>query len=158
MAGAAKLRSPSAAVGALGTAGLRVPSTTVRTLGAAEIAIGVLATVRPGTPTAAVVAALYGSFALLVLRLVRSGEGAPCGCFGGAGPRATLAHCALNVVACGAAIAAALAPPPGIAWVVRQDPLVAVSLALGLAGAAFAAYLAFTAFPTAWGAYEAGSR
>ena len=155
VAGAAKLRSPYAAVGALGTAGLRVPSGAVRSLGAAEIAIGALAAVRPSAVTAAAVGFLYGAFAGLVLRLVRSADAAPCGCFGSAGPKASMMHCALNVVACATAIAAAVAPPPGIAWVVQQDPLVAVSVALGLGGAAFAAYLAFTAFPAAWGAYQA---
>jgi hypothetical protein len=155
-AGAAKLRAPSAAIGALGAAGLRVPSAGMRALGAAELAIGSLAAARPSAPTAAAVAALYAAFAVVVLRLVRSGAEASCGCFGTAGSQASPLHAALNAVACAAAIAAAVAPPPGVVWVSTQDPLIAVSLALGLAGSAFGAYLAFTALPGAWRAYGAG--
>jgi methylamine utilization protein MauE len=155
IAGAAKLRSPAAAVGALRTAGLRTPAVGVRLLGAAEIAIGAFAVARPSVASAATVAVLYAGFALFVLRLLHSRDPAPCGCFGAAGPEVSRMHPGLNVAACAVATASALAPPPGIGWVLRQDPLLALSLAVGMAGAAFAAFLAFTALPAAWRAYEA---
>ena len=157
-AGAAKSRSPSAARGALAAVGLTVPNPCIRLLGAAEIAIGGWAALRPTALTGGMVAALYGTFAAFVLASMRAGEAAPCGCFGAADTEIGLMHAALNAVACAVGIAAAIAPPPGIGSVLDREPLVAMSLALGIAGAAFAAYLAFTAFPGAWRAYGAGQR
>jgi len=156
VAGAAKLRSPSGARGALGAVGLNVPSPAIRALGAAEIAIGSVAAVRPSALTGAMVAALYGVFAAFVVASIRGDRAAPCGCFGAAETEVGPVHGALNVAACAVGIAAAIAPPHGIGWVLGREPVSAVSLALGMMGATFAAYLAFTALPSAWRAYETG--
>jgi hypothetical protein len=60
------------------------------------------------------------------------------------------------MAACAIGAAAAIAPPRGIGWVLGREPLSAASLALGMAAATFAAYLAFTALPSAWRAYGTG--
>jgi hypothetical protein len=60
------------------------------------------------------------------------------------------------MVACAVGVASAIAPPRGIGWVLGREPLSAASLALGMAAATFAAYLAFTALPSAWRAYGMG--
>lgn len=156
VAGAAKLRSPSGARGALSAAGLTVPNASIRALGAAEIGIGGWAAVRPTPLTCALVAALYGAFTGFVVVSMRAGNAAPCGCFGAAEIEVGPVHATLNVVACTVAITAAIAPPHGIGWVLGREPLTAVSLALGMCAATFAAYLAFTVLPDAWRAYGAG--
>jgi hypothetical protein len=48
-------------------------------------------------------------------------------------------------------------PPPGVQWIATRTPLVAVTLTLGTAAAAFAAYAVFTLFAPAWRAYGSGS-
>lgn len=156
LAGAAKVRSPSSAGEALGAVGLRVPSPGIRALGGAEVAIGTVAATGPTALTAAIVAALYGAFAAFVLVSLRSSTAAPCGCFGAAETEVGPLHAALNMAACAIGAAAAIAPPRGIGWVLGREPLSAASLALGMAAATFAAYLAFTALPSAWRAYGTG--
>jgi Methylamine utilisation protein MauE len=158
VAGAAKLRSPAGARGALRAVGLTVPNAAVRTLGGVEIAIGAWAVLRPAALTGALVAALYGGFTAFVVAAMRARDSAPCGCFGAAETELGPVHAALNAVACAVGVAVAIAPPHGIGWMVGQSPLIAAALALGVAGAAYAAYLAFTAFPDAWRAYGEGQR
>jgi len=158
VAGVAKIRSPSVARSALSAVGLSVPNASIRALGVAEIAIGGWAALRPTALTAGMVAALYGIFTAFVVASMRGGQAAPCGCFGVADTEVGPVHAALNAVACAVGIAAAIAPPPGIGSVLDREPLVATSLAFGMAAAAVAAYLAFTAFPGAWRAYGAGQR
>lgn len=154
VAGAAKLRTPSAARDALRDAGLQPAAAAVRLLGATEVVIGAWAAVRPGVLAATLVAVNYGAFGafLLVARPAR------CGCFGAGGTDASPAHVILNGLACLVAVAAAVAPPPAIASVLSWPPLIAAPLALGLVAAVVAAYLLFTAFPAAWRAYGARER
>jgi hypothetical protein len=156
VAGAAKLRSPSSARGALSALGLPAPNLAIRALGAAEIAIGGVAAFRPTALTAAMVAAIYGAFTAFVLVSMRDRGAAPCGCFGAVETEVGPVHAVLNAVACAIGIAAAIARPRGIGWMLGREPLTAMALALGMAGATFAAYLAFTALPIAWRAYGTG--
>jgi Methylamine utilisation protein MauE len=160
VAGVAKLRSPAPARAALGGAGLRVPAGVVRALGAAEIFVGGWALARPDASAGALVALLYGAFAAFgALSMTRRWEeSVPCGCFGDARTELVPAHVILNGIACVVGVAAALTPPPGIGSILDREPLVASTLALGLAATVVAAYLAFTAFPTAWRAYGANQR
>jgi hypothetical protein len=155
-AGAAKMRSPSSARGALSAAGLQVGGPAIRALGAAEIAVGSVAAVRPTALTGAMVAALYGAFTVFVFASVRGDTAAPCGCFGAAETEVGPVHGALNAAACAVGIAAAIAPPRGIGWVLGREPLTATALALGMVAALCATYLAYTALPSAWRAYGAG--
>jgi hypothetical protein len=156
IAGVAKARSPASARDALSAVGLTVPAPVIRGLGVAEIAAGGGAAVWPTAATCALVAALYAGFTLFVLVSMRAPRGAPCGCFGAAETEVGLLHLALNVIACAIGVAAAIAPPRGIGWMLGRAPLTAAPLALGLAAATFAAYLAFTALPGAWRAYGSG--
>jgi hypothetical protein len=153
VAGAAKVRSPSAASAVLSGDRLRVSPLAVRALGVGEILIGAGAAIRPIRLTAVLVALAYGAFCAFVL----SNRPVRCGCFGDAaygGP----AHAVLNAAACSVAILAAVAPPPGIESMVSRDPVIAVPLAAGIAAGTIAAYLAFTALPGAWRAYGAEGR
>jgi hypothetical protein len=156
LAGVLKVRAPWQAAGSLALVGARVPATVVRALGAAEIALGGVAIVRPSTITAGAVAVAYGSFAIFIAALRRSGRDVDCGCFGAEGAGATWAHVGLNAAACLAAVASALAPPPGAAWILARTPVVLIPLVCGLAAATLAAHAAFTLLPNAWRAY--GSR
>ena len=156
LAGMSKLRSPLPARQALDVLGLRVPATLIRALGAAELGWGVLAALRPGPLAAGGVAVAYGAFSLVALLLLRAGPSVDCGCFGQASSVASRAHVALNVVACLLAVAVALTHPPGLQWIASRAPLVAVTLAIGIVAAAYAAYAAFTLFAPAWRAYGSG--
>lgn len=153
-AGLSKLRSPAAAQAALSGVRVHVPRAAVRVLGAAEVAIGAAAAAHPSPLTATLVALAYGAFCVFVL----SGRPARCGCFGAAGAGGGLMHALLNAGACAVAILAAIAPPPGVEWILGRNLLIAAPLALGTASAALAAYLMFTAFPTAWRAYRTEGR
>ena len=157
LAGVTKLRTPQPAREALALIGVGVPSLAVRVLGGAEVILGVFAAFRPGAISGGLVALAYGAFAVTALLLLRADRGADCGCFGQSSSVASAAHVALDAGASGVAIAAALARPPGLQWIATRAPLVAVTLAIGLAAAAFAAYAAFTLFAPAWRAYGSGS-
>jgi hypothetical protein len=125
-------------------------------LGVGEVALGVSAAIRPGPLTAGLVAAAYGAFLIITLRLLAVDEDAECGCFGSASAVASRSHAVLNFVGCASAAVAAVYPPPGVTWIATRSPLVAVTLVAGTATAAFAAYAVFTLFAPAWRAY--GSR
>jgi hypothetical protein len=157
VAGVAKLRAPRPAREAVALIGVRVPAAAIRAMGALEVGVAVFAAVRPGVVAGGLVAFAYAGFTLTVLLLLRADRSADCGCFGQASSVASAAHVALNAGACGVAIGAALVSPPGLQWIVTRTPLVAVTLVIALAGAAFAAYAAFTLFAPAWRAYSSGS-
>ncbi len=157
VAGVAKLRSPDAARDALRLIGVPVPTLAVRLLGAAEVALGVLAALRPGPVPAGLVALAYVAFCATALLLLRADRNADCGCFGQASSSASLVHVVLNAVAAGIAIATSLAAPPGILWISGRQPLVALPLVLGIAAATFAAYAVFTLLAPAWRAYGSGT-
>jgi hypothetical protein len=61
------------------------------------------------------------------------------------------------VVACGVAAASAAVGVHGIVWIVGHSPLVAPSLIVGMLAATYAAYLAYTLVPRAWGSYGSGA-
>lgn len=156
LAGIAKVRTPRPARDALALIGPRVPALAIRALGLAEIALGAFAVFRPVPIAAGLVAFAYAAFAVTALLLLRTDRSADCGCFGQASSTASLAHVALNVVACAVGIAAGFTRPPELQWVVTRSPLVAVTVVAGTAAAAFAAYAAFTLFVPAWRAFGSG--
>jgi hypothetical protein len=45
----------------------------------------------------------------------------------------------------------------GIGWLLGRSPLVAPSLIVGMLAATYAAYLAYTLVPRAWGSYGSGA-
>ena len=155
LSGIQKLRAPRRAADSLRL--VRIPASLlgVRILAIAEVAIGVAAALRPSVLTAGLVALAYAAFfGFLVLLDRRTGAPADCGCFGDVEAPAGRLHLALDAAGCGAAVLAALSPPPGVGWVLARPALEALALTGGIAAAALAAYLAFTAFPAAWGAYQ----
>lgn len=156
VSGFAKLGAPASARASLQLTGVRVPLLAVRALGAGEVALGVFAAIRPGPLTAGLVAGAYGAFLITTVRLLAVEGGADCGCFGTASAVASRSHAVLNFVACACAIVAAVFPPPGVGWIASRSPLVGVTLVVGTATAACAAYAVFTLFAPAWRAY--GSR
>lgn len=158
LAGALKVRSPWPAAASLASSGIRVPAAAVRAFGAAEIAVGGVALAHPSPMSAGAVALAYGIFAVFVARLRRRGDDMDCGCFGSEGTSVTGVHVGLNATACAAAVAAALSPPPGVAWVLTRTPVVLIPLVCGTAAAALAAYAAFTLLPDAWPAYGSEQR
>jgi hypothetical protein len=159
VSGTQKLRWPRRAVDSLRLVGVPAPAVGVRVVGVAELSIGVVAALWPTALTASLVALVYAAFIAFLALLLRPAAGAAdCGCFGDVEAPAGPIHVALDAAACLVAIVAAVAPPPGLGWVLTRAPLEAVALMLGTCGAAFAAYLAFTALPGAWDVYRREAR
>jgi len=163
LAGAAKAYRPDDTARALAPLlprplrALRRARRLVRAGALAEAALGLAALILPRPVTAALVAASYAGFAVVVaLARWRGATLATCGCFGRPDTPPTLVHLFLDVTLAGAAaIVAAAAPTSGTLFALlgRQPwgglPLVAVS-AVGL-------WLAFLAL-SALGALEGGRR
>ncbi len=80
-----------------------------------------------------------------------------CGCFGGAEHGAGGLHVALNGLACAVAAMRAAFGVHGIAWILGRSPLIAPSLVIGSGRRSYAAYLAYTLVPQAWGSYGSGA-
>jgi hypothetical protein len=153
VAGAAKLRDPSAATRALREAGIPANGTLMRGAGMAEVAVGAWCLVAPSTGSVALLALAYVVFAGAVSRMHQAGVG-DCGCFGERSFAPGPAHLALDLCAAVIALVAVVAPPPAIDTVTDRPPLEAVALAAGLACAVLLSYLAFTVMPSAWSAYR----
>ncbi len=157
-AGVAKLRSPAGAERALATIGMHHGSLTsrlsaVRLLAVAELALGAACLSDPSPPTAAALAAVYAAFAAVGVLLAR--ERAECGCFGDAGAPASGIQTALSAASALVAIAvAATGRTHGIAWVFDRPAGQALTLAIGIAGGAYAIVVAYTDLPQAWAAWS----
>jgi hypothetical protein len=149
-AGVAKLRMPASAAQALRTAGLP-GARHVRAIAAFELALGGWALVAPGRVAALAVCAVYLLFAGLAAFLAR--RASSCGCFGTTDAPATVAQSALSAAIALLTAAAAVWHAQGMMWVLHRPPAVATVLAIGLAGAAWAAVLAYTELPTVWSAW-----
>lgn len=155
IAGAAKIVAPAQAVDSLRAAGASMPAIGVRALGTVEAAIGTAAALEPSAATAIALAVAYLGFCLFLLRLIRNGNrNLDCGCFGGSGAQATPAHVALNATALAVCVAAAIDPPASVTSLVEGGTFSGLTAAVGIAACVYAAYLAFTAWPKAWGAYQ----
>ena len=155
LAGAMKLRTPEATVGALAAAGIRVPVRAVCALGAGELVLAGACALRPSTATATALAIVYLVFAAFVAAGLQRGEATPCGCFGDASAQLTGWHLALDLAASAIAIATALAPP---SWdAVSPGALAAGALAIGVAACVYLVHAAYTRLPAAaWAARGAG--
>jgi hypothetical protein len=118
--------------------------------------LGAAALVAPGRLVAALVAAAFATFAAYSLRLAAAGD-ADCGCFGAESARLGMGHVLLDLACAGVAAVAAIEPPRALASIVADAPLSGLALLAGVAAAVYAIYLAYTALPRAWGAYERGA-
>lgn len=107
LAGAAKLRRPQPAAGALQAAAVPFPDLAVRALALLELAVGIAGLVAPAPLAGWLVAGLFGGLAVGAAVLGRELERHPCGCFGDAdGPPVGRRQVLANAVA---ALLAALA-------------------------------------------------
>ncbi len=155
VAAVAKLREPAGAVRALGVLGLPARRPTVWALCAVELAVGVAVLVAPGRASAGVLAGVYVTFGSAGAAL--RGRGVGCGCFGLDGldgdareEPVSLAHVVLSCALALVCAAGVLWPPHGLTWAVARPVL-----AVGVAGCTYAALLAYTQLPVAWGAWRA---
>jgi hypothetical protein len=161
LAGAAKVRRPSAAGAALRTLGLPGSRPLVRLLAAGELAIGlaVLTGAGGGRAAVAVLAALHLAFAAVAAAL--RARSATCGCFGEAAP-VTGTHVAVNaVVACVALLAAASGDLASFGAAIGATPVAGVPylvLVATLAGAEVTMLTALAEAQTAAAALRAGAR
>jgi hypothetical protein len=151
LAGAAKVRAQAhgaAPYPAPGSA-LGIPGT--RVVAALEFALGAAAIAVPGRLVATVVAVAFAAFAAYTVRLIVAAEAqADCGCFGQAG----IGHATLDLGCAAIAIAAVFDPPRALSSLVREAPLTGGVLVAGVVAAVYGIYLAYTALPSAWRAFE----
>ncbi len=152
VSGAAKLRAPRPAAGALATLGLPGSALLVRLLSALELGLGASVLIAPVRPLVAILAAAYVAFAGAALTLMR--RRADCGCFGETGAPASRSQVILSLAAGSLGVAGTAWPPHGLAWILGRPPGPAGATLAGLAGCVYAAVLAYTALPTAWAAWS----
>lgn len=123
LAGVAKALRPDDTARALlelrpGRATLRSARAVVRAGAIAEVAIGLWSLVMPRPASAALVAASYALFALVVMQARRHGGAlSTCGCFGRPDTPATWLHVAVNVLLAATALTVALTTTNGLTTV-----------------------------------------
>ena len=151
VAGAAKLRRPGIASDALGALGVSAGPVLVRALAACELALGVSCLVFGGVAVV-FLAVVYAAFAGVAIRLQRLHQ--PCGCFGAVQEPSSAWQWGLSAVFALLAAAGAVWPVHTIGSIFDRPPATATATVIGLAGAAYAAVIAYTELPSAWGAWE----
>jgi len=138
---------------ASGAMKLRSPPVPMRALGIAEIALGTACAVYPTLALAVALALVYLSFAVVAEVFRRRRQA--CGCFGeNDNFPVTLAHVIASELLGTLVLAAAIAGPRGLGWVLGLPAPQAVVLLAGIAGAVYAVVLVYTVVPRAWGAWE----
>jgi len=154
VAGATKVASPgngARAVAALIPRLARRARLLVQVLAAAETAVGLAALAWPAALTAALVAASYCAFAVVVLVARSCGSVlATCGCFGGIDTPPTVTHAVLDVGAAAAAIAVAVTFGHGgglVTTVLARQPAHGIPLVAGSAVMALLALAAMSLLP-----------
>jgi hypothetical protein len=129
-------------------------------LAAVEVGAGVWALARPGRWSAALLAALYASFAVFLITSKLAGAEGGCGCAGAKETPPNWTHVALDlgVVALGVAVAVQ-APPiqPAVRFLADQ-PLAGVPLIAGLAGVGIAVWVLVADLPELGAAIRDSSR
>ena len=159
LAGALKLRAPAQGALPYPAPGSALGIRGARAGGALELALGAAVIAVPGRLVAAVVAAAFAAFAAYTMRLIVAGETrAGCGCFGQAGDRAGIGHATLDLACAAIAIAAVFDPPHALGSLVREAPFAGGVLVAGVVAAVYGIYLAYTALPSAWRAFEGARR
>jgi hypothetical protein len=157
LAGVLKLRSPVRGSEAYPAPGAALGVHGARAVGAVELLLGAAAIALPGRLLAAAIGAAFLAFAAYTMRMVAAADApADCGCFGEAGGSVGAAHVVLDLACAAVALAAVVSPPRALAALVADAPLTGVAVAAGVAAAVYAVYLAYTALPSAWGAYAGG--
>lgn len=152
VAGALKLRSPVGAVGALAALGLPARSWMVRLMAVLEIALGAVCAVDPSRVTAVALAVVYAVFAAVAAILMR--RRVACGCFGENDVPASSGHWIASGLLASLALAAAVAGPRGLGWLLSRSAATGAIALIGLGGALYAVVLVYTVVPRAWWAWE----
>ena len=152
IAGLAKLRSPAGAVRALAVARLPGRGLVVRAFACGELALGAWCLLDPAPANAAALAAVYTAFSALSLLLAR--RRAACGCFGDGEIPASAVQALLSAALALVALLAVSAVPHGLGWVLGRPAWFVVVLAVGTAGSAYGAVIAYTELPQAWAAWS----
>jgi hypothetical protein len=148
LGGALKTAQPADTARALEALGVHASKPMVRAGGGAEVGIAVGALVTGAWPFAALVAVSYLVFVAFVVAALRSKTPlSSCGCFGRADTPPTLVHVAVNAAAAGVALAAVVAPLPGLASIVADQPAWGMPfLFLGVVGV-YVVFLMLSALP-----------
>jgi hypothetical protein len=153
--GAVKLIRPAPTAGAMYAAGLPGSRVLARGIGAMELLTGIWFLAAPSLASGLTMAALYLVFAGFVTFLVTSRpQASSCGCAGAKDVPPSWIHVALNLVAAGAAFAAAVRPPAGLPRALTDLGFAAIPYAVGLVAAAGLAAVAVTDLPAALGAFH----
>jgi len=156
IAGIAKLRHPEPAANAMARAGLGVGRPGARLTGVLECGVGAWV-LLDSSALALVALALAYATAASGIWAMRRADVADCGCFGeSASLKPSRLHLAVNLMAAAACALAALSPPPALGAAIERPPLEAMALIAGLGAAILLSYLALTALPRAWSAYDGG--
>jgi hypothetical protein len=128
-------------------------------LGVLEMGLGAAALVSARPLVTALVAVAYAGFAAHSLRLfVMAGGEADCGCFGDVEAPAGLGHVVLNLACAVVAAAAVVVAPQSLVLLVVDGGLTGVVVAIGVAASVYGLFLAYTALPSAWNAFQPGLR
>jgi hypothetical protein len=143
VAGAAKLRSPTAAARAV-----RLVPGPVRAFAGAELALGAVALVLAPLLATVLMAVVYAAFAILTLHLARAGEA--CGCFGAPGSPASPLQSLLSATLAAVCVVAAAGGTHAGGWILGRSPGIVTVLVLGAAGAVYGVVLAYSELPLLW--------
>ncbi len=141
--------APAPARLAIRVLGLNVPLWAVRLLGVAELGLAATAAYFGGAALPAAVGVTYLSFAGFVILMLRSDQGASCGCFGRSGTPPTWLHVALNV--CSGAAALAATGIDSLPTMLSDQPAAGLPMLGLVALGSYLVLLAFTALPEALG-------
>jgi hypothetical protein len=157
LGGTLKAAHPSDTARALEDLGLPVSEPLVRAGGLAEVAVAAIALTTGAWPFAALVALSYLLFLTFVVAALRSKTPvSSCGCFGRADTPPTFVHVAVNAAAAGVALAAVVAPLPGLASIVADQPAWGIPfLFLGVLGV-YLVFLILSALPRVFAEAGAG--
>jgi len=156
VSGGMKVRNPRPAATALHAA--RFPSSPwlVRALAAAEIALGLVVLVRPGTLACLLLAGTFAALAAAAGVFVLNPNVRSCGCFGDDAP-ATWAHVAADLAACGVALVSAATAPASLPETLRALGWTSVAFVAGVFCIAYLVHAAATLLPGALTAYRGGT-
>jgi hypothetical protein len=149
VAGVAKLRSPEAAARAV-----RLPPALIRTFAAGELTLAAVTLIVAGAWSSALMAVLYGAFAVLTLRLARAGTA--CGCFGGPESPASPVQSGLSGALAAVSLLSAVGGAHSAGWILQRPAAGLVVLALGTAGLVYGIVLAYTELGPQWQSWSAG--
>jgi hypothetical protein len=143
VAGLAKLRAPGAAARAVA-----LPAASIRVFALGELGLAISALLTASAWTAALMAVLYAGFAVLTLRLARTG--AACGCFGAEQSPASPVQSLLSAALAAVCLSCALVGAHAAGWILARPLETVPVLVVGAAGAVYGIVLAYSELPQLW--------